>query len=26
MGNFEAVSRYGLGVTTIHINNGGFAG
>jgi acetolactate synthase I/II/III large subunit len=26
MGNFEAVSRYGLGVTTVHINNGGFAG
>jgi acetolactate synthase-1/2/3 large subunit len=26
MGNFEAVSRYGLGVTTIHISNGGFAG
>jgi len=26
MGNFEAVTRYGLGVTTIHINNGGFAG
>jgi thiamine pyrophosphate-dependent acetolactate synthase large subunit-like protein len=26
MGNFEAVSRYGLGVTTMHINNGGFAG
>jgi|SwirhirootsSR2_FD_contig_41_1198434_length_2701_multi_3_in_0_out_0_1 acetolactate synthase-1/2/3 large subunit len=26
MGNFEAVARYGLGVTTIHINNGGFAG
>lgn len=22
MGNFEAVSRYGLGVTTIHINCG----
>jgi acetolactate synthase I/II/III large subunit len=26
MGNFEAVSRYGIGVTTVHINNGGFAG
>ena len=26
MGNFEAVVRYGLGITTIHINNGGFAG
>jgi len=26
MGNFEAVARYGLGVTTVHINNGGFAG
>jgi thiamine pyrophosphate-dependent acetolactate synthase large subunit-like protein len=26
MGNFEAVTRYSLGVTTIHINNGGFAG
>lgn len=26
MGNFEAVTRYGIGVTTIHINNGGFAG
>jgi acetolactate synthase-1/2/3 large subunit len=26
MGNFEAVARYGIGVTTIHINNGGFAG
>jgi thiamine pyrophosphate-dependent acetolactate synthase large subunit-like protein len=26
MGNFEAVSRYGIGITTIHINNGGFAG
>ena len=26
MGNFEAVVRYGLGITTVHINNGGFAG
>jgi acetolactate synthase-1/2/3 large subunit len=26
MGNFEAVVRYGLGITTMHINNGGFAG
>jgi thiamine pyrophosphate-dependent acetolactate synthase large subunit-like protein len=26
MGNFEALTRYGIGVTTIHINNGGFAG
>jgi thiamine pyrophosphate-dependent acetolactate synthase large subunit-like protein len=26
MGNFEALARYGIGVTTIHINNGGFAG
>lgn len=26
MGNFEAAGRYGIGVTTIHINNGGFAG
>jgi thiamine pyrophosphate-dependent acetolactate synthase large subunit-like protein len=26
MGNFEALVRYGIGVTTIHINNGGFAG
>ena len=26
MGNFEAAARYGIGVTTIHINNGGFAG
>jgi len=26
MGNFEAAVRYGIGVTTIHINNGGFAG
>ncbi len=26
MGTFEAVSRYKIGVTTIHIANGGFAG
>ncbi|MFN8522236.1 MAG: thiamine pyrophosphate-binding protein [Chloroflexota bacterium] len=26
MGNFEAVSRYGIGLTTIHIANGGFSG
>jgi thiamine pyrophosphate-dependent acetolactate synthase large subunit-like protein len=26
MGNFEAAARYGIGVTTVHINNGGFAG
>jgi acetolactate synthase-1/2/3 large subunit len=26
MGNFEAVSRYGMGITTIHINNGGYSG
>jgi thiamine pyrophosphate-dependent acetolactate synthase large subunit-like protein len=26
MGNFEAVARYGIGVTTIHINNGGYSG
>lgn len=26
MGNLEAPVRYGLGVTVIHINNGGFAG
>ena len=26
MGNFEAVVRNHIGVTTIHINNGGFAG
>jgi thiamine pyrophosphate-dependent acetolactate synthase large subunit-like protein len=26
IGNFEALVRYGIGVTTIHINNGGFAG
>ena len=26
MGNFEAVARYRIGVTTLHINNGGYAG
>ena len=26
MGNFEAVSRYKLGITTLHINNGGYSG
>lgn len=26
VGNFEPLIRYGIGVTTIHINNGGFAG
>ena len=26
MGNFEALVRYQIGVTTIHINNAGFAG
>jgi acetolactate synthase-1/2/3 large subunit len=26
MGNFEAAARYGLGITTIHINNGGYSG
>ena len=26
IGNFEALVRYNVGVTTIHINNGGFAG
>jgi len=26
MGNFESLVRYDIGVTTIHINNGGFAG
>lgn len=26
MGNFEAVARYKLGITTIHINNGGYSG
>jgi thiamine pyrophosphate-dependent acetolactate synthase large subunit-like protein len=26
MGNFEAVARYGIGVTAVHINNGGYSG
>ena len=26
MGNFEAVARDGIGITTIHINNGGYSG
>jgi len=26
MGSFEAAARYGIGVTTIHINNGGYSG
>lgn len=26
MGNFEAVARYGIGITVIHINNGGYSG
>ncbi|MCC7370475.1 MAG: hypothetical protein IT306_18775 [Chloroflexi bacterium] len=26
MGNFEAVARYKIGLTTIHINNGGYSG
>jgi len=26
MGNFEAVARYKIGITTVHINNGGFSG
>jgi acetolactate synthase-1/2/3 large subunit len=26
MGNFEAAARYGLGITTLHINNGGYSG
>lgn len=26
MGNFEAVARYGIGITTLHINNGGYSG
>lgn len=26
LGNLEALVRYGIGVTTIHINNGGFSG
>jgi acetolactate synthase-1/2/3 large subunit len=26
MGNFEAVARYRLGITALHINNGGYSG
>ncbi|HEV8437713.1 MAG TPA: thiamine pyrophosphate-dependent enzyme, partial [Methylomirabilota bacterium] len=26
MGNFEAIARYGIGITTVHINNGGYSG
>ena len=26
MGNFEAVARYGIAITTLHINNGGYSG
>ncbi len=26
MGNFEALARYGIGTTTLHINNGGYSG
>jgi thiamine pyrophosphate-dependent acetolactate synthase large subunit-like protein len=26
LGNMEALVRYEIGVTTVHINNGGFAG
>ena len=26
MGNFEAIARYRIGITTIHINNGGYSG
>jgi acetolactate synthase-1/2/3 large subunit len=26
MGNFEAVARYRIGITTVHINNGGYSG
>ena len=26
MGNFEAVARYKIGITTVHINNGGYSG
>lgn len=26
MGNFEAVARYGIGITVLHINNGGYSG
>jgi acetolactate synthase-1/2/3 large subunit len=26
MGSFEAAARYGIGITTLHINNGGYSG
>ena len=26
MGDFEACARHGIGITTVHINNGGFSG
>ena len=26
IGNFEAIARYKIGITTIHINNGGYSG
>lgn len=26
MGNFEALTRYRIGITTLHINNGGYSG
>ncbi|HUG37786.1 MAG TPA: thiamine pyrophosphate-dependent enzyme [Candidatus Limnocylindrales bacterium] len=26
MGNFEAIARYRIGITTLHINNGGYSG
>jgi thiamine pyrophosphate-dependent acetolactate synthase large subunit-like protein len=26
MGSFEAAARYGIGLTTLHINNGGYSG
>ena len=26
MGSFEAAARYGVGITTLHINNGGYSG
>jgi acetolactate synthase-1/2/3 large subunit len=26
MGNFEAAARYKLGITTVHVNNGGYSG
>jgi thiamine pyrophosphate-dependent acetolactate synthase large subunit-like protein len=26
MGNFEALGRYGIGITVVHINNGGYSG